>query len=80
MQGVSSTTFPRIESRIDTKSPTYQEKLLKWENITLQFNLASAEASSESKSAIAIEKHTARQLLGKKERPGLLGVQDTNYL
>lgn len=57
-------TFPQLTSRVNTNAATFQTTTSKWDEILGDFDIASAEASCESKSAGAIEKHTARQLLG----------------
>lgn len=59
--------FPQLTSRINTKAATFQTTASKWDAILGDFDIASTEASCESKSAGAIEKHTARQLLGELE-------------
>jgi hypothetical protein len=61
----ASTTFPRGDSVLDTKSSGFRENNLKWEKIIGRFDNASAEASQESKSPKAIHNHTMKQLLGK---------------
>lgn len=58
-------TFPQIRSNINSKLPAFKENSEKWEEIIQNFEKASVEASLESISAGAIEKHTAQQILGK---------------
>jgi len=61
-----TSTFPQLSSSINQKTPGFHENELKWKTILHAFDVASTEACSESKTAAAITKHTARQLLGKK--------------
>jgi hypothetical protein len=62
---MSVTFFPQVTSRIKPGSPDFQQKTVKWDGIFSKFHDASSEASSEGKSRAAIDKHIARQLLGK---------------
>jgi len=64
VMATTAPTFPQLASKVNTKAATFQTTASKWDAILGDFDIASAEASRESKSAGAIEKHTARQLLG----------------
>jgi hypothetical protein len=60
-----SVTFPQMTSRIKPTSTGFQQKTARWDGIFSKFHDALSEASSEGKSQAAIDKHIARQLLGK---------------
>jgi hypothetical protein len=57
--------FPQIPSKINVKSPKFEENSAKWKHIIQKYEDASAEASREGRSAKALEKHTTRHILGK---------------
>lgn len=57
--------FPQIPSKINVKSPKFQENSVKWKHIIQKYEDASVEASREGKSAKTLEKHTTRHILGK---------------
>jgi hypothetical protein len=57
--------FPQVPSKINVKSPKFEENSAKWKHIIQKYEEASVEASREGKSAKALEKHTTRHILGK---------------
>ncbi|KAF2102487.1 ClpP/crotonase [Rhizodiscina lignyota] len=71
--------FPRIPSKINVKSPKFEENSVKWKHIIQKYEDASVEASREGKSAKALEKHTARHILAR-DRVVLLRDPDTPFL
>jgi len=60
-----TSSFPRLASSIHAKQPDFQTNAKIWTGIIAKHDAALTVATSESKTAAAIEKHTARQLLGK---------------
>jgi predicted house-cleaning NTP pyrophosphatase (Maf/HAM1 superfamily) len=57
--------FPQISTKINVKSPKFEENSAKWKQILQKYEDASVEASREGKSAKALEKYTMRHILGK---------------
>ena len=58
-------SFPQIRSAVNPKLSDFQENVEKWRAILSAHESALDIASSESRSAASIHKHTLRQLLGK---------------
>ncbi|KAH6664259.1 propionyl-CoA carboxylase beta chain, partial [Halenospora varia] len=71
--------FPQLSTKINNKLPTFLENSTKWESILRNFDAASIEASSESKTPAAITKHTAQQILAR-DRVVLLRDPGTPFL
>jgi len=72
-----SSNFPQLASRVNKSLPTFYQNLSKWELILQRFDAASIEASSESKTAAAITKHTAQQILGARINSCLKSIYQT---